>query len=275
MDLVKLHASDGLKAVAFTAADEEDLFLSKARELGVEYSIGSVNWRGEDSPYLNLNQTPGPTYVFVVGRTGGVLWRGDHGTKTEEFLEAVQAALAEPIAPGLPATVPPALADAARLYVERDYAKAGAAAEKVRAKHGKKKGPEAEAVAAEASALAELVAKHLAGITQELERAWSDADAEAIARAHRALLADFPKSGEAKDAAKRLSGAKPEADLHSAIQAWLAWLELAETRPALFPARRGKAEKRFASKLESYLKKNADGPGSETATRWLETWKAK
>ena len=275
VELVGLREADGLLAVALTAADEENEFLSKARELGVDYSIGSVNWRGEDSPYLNLNETPGPTYVFVIGRTGGVLWRGDHGTKSDEFLAAVRSALAEPVGPALPALLSPELEDAVRAYVGRNYAKARAAAERVHGKHRKKKGAEAEAIAAEARALVDLVAGHLAALAEELDQAWSDADAKPIVSAHRTLAADFPRSREAKDAAKRLKAAKGQAELHTAIQAWTEWLDLRDRRPALFPTRKEKASKRFASRLRSYLKQRPGGPGAGTATAWLEAWTAR
>ena len=67
---------------------------------------------------------------------------------------------------------------------------------------------------------------------------------------------------------------KDSPELQASVDAWDAWLDLAEKRPALFPARADKDEKRFAKALRGYLKKNADGPGAETAERWLAAFDA-
>ena len=59
MGLLRENRGRGLRVVSITAADEEEVFLDVGRERGLEHSVASAGWYGEDSPYLNLNETAG------------------------------------------------------------------------------------------------------------------------------------------------------------------------------------------------------------------------
>lgn len=268
--LLELNRERGLHAVSITAADEDDFFLTKARELGLENSIASANWHGEDSPYLNLNKTTGPTYVFVISRCGGVVWRGDPSTKLDEFLEAVQDALAVPAAPALPGSLREELSKAVTLYVGRDYEKARAKAERLRSKNARKKSAEARGIVVDAEKLIGLIDQHLADLVQRLQASCAEQSAEAIASSYRDLSLEFPKSEATEQARDRLEGFGD--DLIERVEGWRIWLELAAERPPLFPGRREKAEKRYAAKLKSYVKKRSEGPGAELAREWLDVY---
>ena len=268
MGLLKENRDHGLRVLSITAAAADNLWLDAAKERELLHSIASAGWNGETSPYLNMNKTAGPTYAFVIGRSGGILWAGNHAKDNEEFLEAVRLALAEPPTPALPATLGEELEDAVRAYVERDFQKAESAATKVARKLGKKKDEASLATAAQAEALSGLVAEHLATLSAPfINEGEGEFTSEGIAILYRAIVADFPKSEQRKLADKWIEVEDP---LREEVRAQLAWLELRDERPPLFTTRFEKDEKRYAKKLQSYLKKNPDGFGAETVQGWLD-----
>jgi hypothetical protein len=256
-------------------SDEDETPGIKARELGIEHAVAVTGMYGEYSPYLNMSHMPGLTFVYIVGREGGIVWKGDPSRDTDEFLEALAAALSGPRMRPVPEIPGEAageeLADARIAYVTGDLAKARKLAEKAASKFAKKKGEEAAAIAGGATALVEAVDGTLADLTLAFDTALESGDPEATCQALRDIQRAFPRS-EASSAAEDALGANEE--LAASVAAWSAWLELAETRPPSFPARHEKLEKRYAKDLEKYLKKTADGPGGETAKAWLERYEA-
>lgn len=268
MGVLRENREHGLRAISITAADEDEMYLDAAKARGLGHTIASANWFGQDSPYLNLNETAGPTYAFVIGRSGGVVWAGNHAKDQDAFLEALREALAAPAAPALPPSLDGGLDDAVRAYVERDFPRAEKIARKIAARHRKKKDPASQELAAQAERLATLVTRHHDALAAPfVDSADDSATAEDIARSYLGLLADFPKAEATRRAEKWIAGRDAGRD---EVRAHIAWLELAAQRPPLFTSRFEKPEKRYARKLESYLKKNPAGPGAPTASAWLE-----
>lgn len=266
---------DELRIVSLTGmigADDESTPGKKARELEIDHAVALTEMFGRDTPYLNMNHMPGLTYAYIVGRAGGVVWRGDPSRKTDEFLEALGNQLAAPRVRPLSAPTAEELADAVAAYVAGDFARARKLAEKVGSRFGKKKGAEAAAVATQAAALVEAVDGTQEDLRAALAAAFEARDAEAICRAAHGLQTAFPKTDAASTIDDQLSA---DAELSASVQAWSAWLDLERARPPAFPERpkkAGKAEKRYARNLEKYLKKNARGPGRETARAWLQRY---
>jgi hypothetical protein len=260
------NSIDELRIVSLTGmigSDTEETPGIKARELGIDHAVALADMYGEWTPYLNMNEMPGLTYAYVVGRAGGVVWRGDPSREEDELLEALSAALAAPRVRAVPEGDEEELVDAVAAYVAGDFAKARKLAEKQAKRLAKTKG----AGAAAARALVEAVDGTLDDLHAAALAAVEAADAEACARSLSALRAAFPKS-DRMSAVDDLLRANEE--LSTFVDAWLAWLELERARPPTFPARNEKLEKRYARELEKYLKKNADGPGRGIARAWLE-----
>jgi hypothetical protein len=268
------NSIDELRIVSLTGmivADEEETPGIKARELGIEHAVGVAGMFGERSPYLNMNKMPGLTYAYVIARSGGVAWKGDPSREIDEFLEALQEALAAPRGRAVPEGKQEELADAVAEYVTGDLAKARKLADKVGVRFGKKKGEEAAAIAERARALVEAVDGTLEDLSSAFDVALEAADAESTARSLSGLRATFPKSDQLSAATDRL---RANAELSTSVDAWSAWLELEQARPPAFPERREKVEKRYARELEKYLKKSAEGPGHELVAAWLERYAA-
>jgi len=273
----RIHAANPgpeLRVIALTCmigSDTEETPLQKAQELGIEYPVALSAMFGEWTPYLNLNKMPGLTYAYVIGRSGGVVWRGDTSRDTEEFIEAVRTALAAPPARALFASADEALAEAVSAYALGDFARARKLTEKVAGKFAKKKGEEAERIRAEAAALVELVDGTLADLAAALDQAWEARDPASFASAANALLEAFPKSDAAGTVRPRLA---EDPEFAASVESWSTWIELRDERPPAFPERREKLEARYAKSLETYLKQNATGPGTEQVRAWLERFSA-
>ena len=159
------------------------------------------------------------------------------------------------------------------LYVSGDFEKARAEAQKVGRKYAKKKSSEeVAATVADAERLASAVDAHLRRLSENLDTALQSGDARAILEAQRALLAGFPKTPEGKRA-KALAKEITDEALLASLEAWTDWHDLQLARPALFPARVDKSTKRYAKKVEKYVKgATDDAPGVEEARKLLEAF---
>lgn len=268
------NATDDLRVIALTGmigSDSDETPLEKARELDIQYAVGLTAMFGEWTPYLNLNKMPSLTYAFVIGRSGGVVWRGDTSRDTDEFIEAVRAALAAPKLRPLPASADAELAEAVAAYALGDLLKARKLAEKTAASFGKKKGEAAQAIVAEATQLIGQVDDTLLELSGALDQAFEARDAEACARAALTLRSLFPKSDAAASVRSRLA---EDSSFAATFESWTTWIELGNERPPAFPERHEKLEKRYAKSLEKYLKVQSDGPGAAQAREWLELFEA-
>jgi len=278
VDLLKAQRAEGLRVLSLTCQVEDgqpdDHFVGVGQEMGIEHPMALASSFGEYSPYLNLNHQKNLTWCTVIGRHGAVVWKGDPSADGDEFLAAVSRAVAERDAPELGEPYAPELREALAELAAGDYAEARDTADKVARSHARKSGDEAAAVAADAERLVACLDAHLAGQEAALAAAVTAGDAEAFAGAARAIAARYPKSDAAKRVRDARKALKESPELEAGVEAWDAWLDLAEERPALFPARADKDEKRYAKALRGYLKKNEAGPGAATAERWLAAFDA-
>ena len=272
-DVVRANKERGLRAVSITVAvgddKPDDHFVKVGREQGLEHPLGVADGFGEMSPYVNLNEAKALTWCFVIGRAGGVRWVGNPSRDEEDFLEAVRLAVAEEPLPPLPAAVPADYAKGIEQYVAGDL---GRARDELAKKAGRLEGKDAEAAAIGRS-LVEALDAHQRELTDALDRALSERDAEAFVVARRTLLARFAKAGAKKAVQSRERSLREDAELTAAIEAWTTWDALRMERPALFPHRADDASKRYAKALRRFLKKaDEDAPGVGEARALLATY---
>jgi thiol-disulfide isomerase/thioredoxin len=263
---------DDVEVISLTSTwgdDGDRELVPEAQKLGIRHPIGFSSYFGDWSPYLNTNRHS-LTYVYVVGRHGGIVWDGDPSTDLDECLAAVQHALRVPPCAPLGDAYPPELAEPVAAYVQGSFEKALDGARKIEARFAKRKDADAPKVAAAARELAEKVETTRAKLVDAVR----DADGvEASLRAVHELERGFPKSAEAKDGRARLAILAVEPATASEFAAWSAWLALEAERPAQFPAKRGKAEDKFAAKLDKYLAQTPTAD-AEIARVWLAAHRA-
>ena len=80
-DLMKAHRDEGLSAYSITVAigdgQPDDHFVQVGREKGLEHPLGVADGFGSMTPYVNMNESKGLTWCFVVGKEGGIRFNGD------------------------------------------------------------------------------------------------------------------------------------------------------------------------------------------------------
>ncbi len=267
----------GLEVISFTGSwgdDDDAKLLSEAKKLGIEHPIGMVDYHGTWSPYLDVNRHA-LTHVYVITRSGGILWAEDPSSKLEDFLEAVDRALDAPAVGPLPEALHPELAEAVESYVSGDLEKASKRATPIRDKHSRRSSDESVTIAADAGVLLGLIEGTLRATADASSAAQAAWDLEGLLRADRALAFSFPKSSEAREAHLRLEAVREDPAQAPVMQQWEEWLDLQAERPPLFPAVAGSQEKKFARTVERFVEsRSEDAPGVGLARRWLERFAA-
>jgi len=269
------NSRDELEFVLLTAGIGEDtpaLIRSEGEKLGLVGTVGLADVEGQTSPYLDMEANGNLTYAFVVGRHGGIVWKGDPSRKREEYVQAVTNALsAVPCAP-LPETPLCAeLAGPQRDYVLGDFLKAEAGAQALLKKLGTKAGAENDARRADAEKLLALVERTRKELLDELEKSGGERDAERFQRALLHVRRAFPKGPPADRASSLEMYVTIQNDGGPACKRWAEWYALAAARPATFPAEKDAAGQKYARELARYAKQ-ADVPGLETVRGWLEAF---
>lgn len=244
---------------------------TEGEKLGLVGPLAVTDVEGQGTPYLDMARNGNLTYATVIGRHGGIVWRGDPSRKREEYVAAVGAALhAVPCAP-LPAAdafgeaLAPALAD----YVAGEFQKAEAEALALQKKTGSKSGADADKARADAAALLALVESTRKQLLDELEQSAQAKDAERFQRALIDLRRAFPKGAESNRAAELEIALANEEGANG--RKWASWYALEAARPATFPAEKDAAGTKYAHELGKYTKLE-DVPGLERAKQWLETF---
>ena len=263
-----------LALIHLTAAvgdDTNESILAEGRKLGLVGPLAVTDVEGAGTPYLDMGRNGNLTFATVIGRHGGIVWRGDPSRKREDYVAAVSAALhAVPCAP-LPAhdalgeAIAPALSD----YILGDFQKAEATAQAQLKKLGNKSGAEADKAKADAQALIDLVEATRRPLMDELERSGGVQHAERFQRVLIDVRRAFPKGAENNRAGELEMVVTIQNDQGPNCRKWGEWYALAAARPATFPAEKDAAGTKYARELGKYVKQ-ADVPGLEQAQGWLE-----
>gem|GEM_PF-2536644 len=251
----------------------DDHWLQVGRDLGMTHHLGETSYMGEWSPYFNLNENSSTTYAFIIDRSGLVRWRGDLGSKTEEYYEALRAALEAPSAPPVASGLGEGLAKPLELLVVDERTRAMKELEKLVKRNAKAKKPEQQALATQAGELLASLEAHAAQRLADATAALEAGEAEAFARAARDLSAAYAKSPQHRSLGQLEKAAKERDGFLEAVEAWEEWLDLRAERPATFPARVDKEGAKFARKLKQHLSGSEEVPGRARAEAWLAAWK--
>ncbi len=264
-DLHVIHLTAGI------GEDTSELIKKEGEKLGIAGPVGITDVEGQGSPYLDMNANGNLTYAYVIGRHGGIVWKGDPSRKREECLAAVSAALnavpCQPL-PSDPSAFGPLVAPALRSYVMGEFEKSRIEAEALIKKLTNKQGAEFERARSDAAALLALIATTRQELMDELERSGGIHDAERFQRTKMQVLRVYPKGPEANRVG--------ELDMVVSIQSgqglncrrWGIWYDLEAARPPTFPAERDPAGAKYARELGKYVKQ-PDVPGLERANAWL------
>lgn len=271
VELRRANAPEDLEVLSITTPAERENTLKVVKEYGVTQPIAAANPMGDECPYVDMAN--GITYMWVIGRNGQIVWRGDPSTKEEECLEAVRTALADRADRTLGRDLHPALAEAAGLFAAGAYTDSREVADKLTKEHSRKKDADAQAIAADAVYLMERVAARLAEVAAALEKAAEDRDADAFVAQRTELTLGFRKSDSAA-ALKAAAATLDDPAFKGAVAGAEAWLALKHARPALYGVRHDKAAERYAASIGGFLQEHPQNPHSEEARRLLALDKA-
>lgn len=253
--------------------DTNEVIRAKGEALGLTGFVGIADVLGTSSPYLDMNANGNLTYAFVIGRHGGIVWKGDPSRKPDEYLVAVSKALqAVPSAPlpKDPTAFGPEITPALRDYVLGDFVKAEAGAQALLKKLGTRSGAGAEVVRTEANALMALIETTRRALMDELEKTGGAKDAEHFPRALMNVRRAFSKGPEI-ERASALELSVTESDQGATCRQWTEWYALEAARPATFPASKDPTGIKYARQLSSYAKQPGV-PGLKRVQAWLEAF---
>lgn len=272
VELQRTAGARGLNVLSVTTPAYPEETRRVAEELGLANPIALENPLQNESPYVDASKNP-ITYFFVIGRNGELVWRGDPSSKTEECLEAIARALDAPADLALDPPLHDELAEAGARWYEGDLAGARKLAAKLAARHGKRSKGDSPRIAADAQRLLGRIDALGKELLARLEAAHEARDALAMVRLAERLagLGKDPLAGRAREL---LEVAADDEALAADLAAAAAWRELERTRPALFPARREREEKRWAKELRRFLDRHPAGPGRSEAEALLASWSA-
>ena len=262
VDLLEANEADGLTMLSVTTPAYQEETLGILDKFGVRHPVATENPFQNENPYVDASVNP-ITYMYVIGRNGDLIWRGDPSTDLEGCLDAVAHALHQESGRALDRDLHPDLAEAVAPFFAGDYAKARGEAESILKKSTRSKKEDALRVAADARWLVERIDTLGERLVAELEASLQEKSALRYMQLHRDLegFRGTP-IGERVEALDMASFAKDE------IEEAEAWLEIVDARPALFPVRVDKATKKFDKLLAKYVSKNPAGKYTVQAEEW-------
>jgi len=219
-------------------------------------------------PYVDIGRN-GFTYVYVVGRAGTIVWRGNQTVKEKEFLKAVGDALAVKATPPIEKALAPALGKALAKYHLNRFSESRTAARKVLDKHRSKSTAASEEIARDAALLIERIDAFSAELLKRSEEALESQSALIFVETAETLSAGYAKSDAARTVRDLEKRALKDRRFAAKIKVARQWLGLLEKRPLLFPARDDKASRAFARKLEKFVKQNGGSVPAGEAEKLL------
>lgn len=243
-DAVKANEDREVAAIGIMQAGERSQ--TRAMQAGVSWPVALTDLRDGKSPYIE----PGAqSRVFVIGRSGQLVWRGNPASDRTGFTDALTDAMNQLGVERLERDLGEDFDKALELYYGESLTKALSQAERLQAsaKDGDQQRADAEQliVAAKATELAWLRAMRESGKRRR--------DFDEYVRNIDALIKACPRtSGKEAKAHEKATSRKSNYGLR--LKDERRYQELLEDRPALFPAVKSKENDRFAKKVEKFLK---------------------
>lgn len=264
VDLLRANRERGLTVLSITTPANREETLEVLAEYGVEHPVASENPFTNENAYVDASVNP-ITYMFVIGRNGDVVWRGDPSTQEEECLEAVARALDQAAGRGLERELVPELEEAVASFFAGSYAEAREQAARLQKKNERSRKSSAPAIAADAAWLVARIDALGEELASELELSLAEGGGLRSARVL-AALEEFREAPVWERAGPWVERAEADTAVHEAAE----WLALAAARPALFPTRADKASKKYAKLLGKYASRAKGSPHATLALEWRE-----
>lgn len=242
-DVVKANEDREVQAIGIMEDDEKSK--TRAGEAGVAWPIGLTSLRNSPSLYVTPTKQ---SRVFVIGRSGQLVWRGNPSTDRAGFLKALAAALNQLGAQRIERNLGEPFDDALSLYYGESLTKALAQAKRLK-------------TAARTDARQRVDAEHLRIAAKDTELSWLRAmragaqrrrDFDKYVRNIDGLVKAFPRgTGKEARAHEKATSRKSSNALRLKDERKLQALQI--IRPALFPARKNKKHDRFAKRVNKFL----------------------
>jgi hypothetical protein len=248
-EVVDATADRNVKFVGLVASDDGESAKHALEYIGLPTPLGAI---GLERRYFDPLQH-GPRAAFVIGRGGELVWKGDLVADTKGFCAALKTALEHHAAPALDHALAPELDAVLADYWAGRFAKTRDAAKKFAAKFARTEGDAAKLVAGDATYLVGVIDEHERDLTQRCKQAAAAQSIDALVDLETVLQLGFskPTADAATDALDEISkktlhagGTKDARD----------WRELERDRPLFFPARNDADGKKFARKVEAFLR---------------------
>ena len=268
---VALQSANGpeeLAVISMTTPAMTDETKKVAAEHGMGQPIALANPAGGTSPYVDMGN--GFTYMWIIGRNGELVWRGDPSTKEEECLEAVRSALVDRGDRVLDRELHAELASIGGSFARGAYEEARKGAGKVQKKNARKKDEDRQALAADAAYLVERVDARreqlIAALGQAVQNRESLAFVELDTELERGFRKDKSVAAARDFAAKTFSYDPP---FKRAVEEAREWIEVRNARPALFGLRNDKQSSRYLKTLRKFLKEHEESRYAGDASKLL------
>jgi hypothetical protein len=272
VDLLEAAEDRGLSVLSITTPAFPEETKKVIEGFGMRHAVAVEQPFGSPNPYVDAMANP-VTYVFVIGRNGDVVWRGDPSTELDECVDAVARALDQRAERGLERRLHAELQEVVGLYFAGEWSQALKLAEKLEHRHGRRSKGDSPTIAADAQALRERIAGLADGLLVELEKALDAQDAEGVVRVRHEITTLLPKSAWLERAEIQLTRLDEDDALSDAVVEAESWRRLAAERPALFPVRTDKASTKFVKALRRFVERNSEHPQRARAEAWIASWK--
>jgi hypothetical protein len=251
VDLLAANADRGLRVISITTPANRDDTLAVVRERHLTHSVALENPFQSACPYVKIPLNP-ITYMFVIGRSGEVAWRGDPSRNLKACLEAVQKALIQPPGRFVEDHQHPVLSKAVQEFREGNLEAARVVALKMLKAQAKAKGSETAASARVAEQLIQRIDGIAEALVKDLDAAIAAKDALKYVTARDDLRRSFPKSDIVVKAREKIEAAERDAEFAARATAAAEWRELERQRPALYPVAKDAASKSYAALLKKF-----------------------
>ncbi len=235
VNLREANVDRGLVAISITTPANREETLAVMRDKNITHAVALANPLQSGSPYVKMPVNP-ITYLFVIGRNGDVVWRGNPSVDAKGCVEAVQRALNHVPGRALDRAPDAMLAKAVQGYSAENYAEARDAAKRVSESTWGAKGAAKEKVFADANYLIDRIHAVGQSLRKDLESAVAAKDALKYVSAREGLRSGFAATDLWKDARQAIEAAEKEKEFAAKVKVAARWRDLSRARPALFPA---------------------------------------
>jgi hypothetical protein len=264
-DLVSANSDRRLAAIGIVNATDRESARAQAKSLQLEYPIAMHDFDQGGLAFVDLAAQP-VSFVFVVGRGGGLAWMGDPVAEERKFLAALNAALALPEVVRIERPLHERLNKARGEYYAGRLSRALDMA--VNEQKVAEKGAD--------SALLD-DARLLERAALDAQHTWLRAISEAAARkdatAYVSLLGACETGFARGEVAKDLERIEKELHKNNFFEMLVLdakkYQALMEDRPVLFPSRKESAGDRFAKKLEGFVRSTSNSTNESRTAQAL------